>query len=281
MSETDCSSLTMGAQLAPDVAPLKSVDLTPYQPALPAAPQAPTPATLLQMAVHQGANLDTLERLMDLQERWEANEARKAYVTAMTKFKAEPLVIFKKKAVGFENKDGDWVGYMHAELSDVTDVVVPAMAKHQLSHRWDVKQDAGRITVKCIVTHALGHSESVEFFGPADASGKKNAIQQIASTTTYFERYSLLAVLGMATTGMDNDGESGADPSAEGKRARWLEDQLANIESARNVKELRQIMEYALNTAKSNNDKDMEHRLIAARDAKLKTAQPANQGAPA
>ena len=51
------------------------------QVALPAVAN-PTPSHLLQMAVQQGADLDKLERLMALQERWEATEARKAYDTA-------------------------------------------------------------------------------------------------------------------------------------------------------------------------------------------------------
>src|SRR5258708_5782297 len=60
-----------------------------------------TPADLLRIAVETGADLDRLEKLMALQERWEANEARKAYVVAMTAFKSEPLEIFKKKTVEF------------------------------------------------------------------------------------------------------------------------------------------------------------------------------------
>jgi len=116
---------------------------------LPVATSA-TPADLVRMAVEQGADLDRLERLMGLQERWEANEARKAFTQSMTAFKAEPLTIFKKKSVGFTTKEGEFVGYKHAELSDVTDVVVPALARHGLSHRWDVKQENGRVGVTCV-----------------------------------------------------------------------------------------------------------------------------------
>ena len=82
---------------------------------------ATTPSTLLAMAVAQGADLDRLERLMALQERWEAGEARKAFTQAMTDFKAEPLEIFKRKEVGYKTKEGDFVGYKHAQLCDVVD----------------------------------------------------------------------------------------------------------------------------------------------------------------
>lgn len=248
--------------------------------ALATASQPATPALLLQMAVQQGADLARLEKLMELQERWEANEARKAFVVAMTAFKAEPLEIFKKKAVGYETEKG-FVGYMHAELSDVTDVVGPAMARHQLSYRWDVTQEPSKVVVRCIVTHVLGHSESVEMFGAPDASGKKNAIQQIASTVTYFQRYTLLSVTGMSTKGMDDDAAGAGDADAEAKRAQWMADQIANIRGAKTVRELKSIMDYALRTAQENKDQDMEDILLAESEEKAKQAKPINKGSQA
>lgn len=174
------------------------------------------PAYLLQLAVEQGADLDRLERLMALQQRWEENEAKKAFVAAMAAFKAEPLTIFKRKKVGYMTRDNDFVGYAHAELSDVCEVLVPAMGRHGLSHEWDVKQDAGRVTVSCIITHRLGHSKSVTMDAPPDSSGKKNSIQQIASAMTYLQRYTLLSATGMATTGMDDDGQGSGDDTDQG-----------------------------------------------------------------
>ena len=179
---------------------------------------ATTPADLLRIAVETGADLDRMERLMALQERWEANEARKAFVAAMAAFKAEPMTIFKKKEVGYTTKGGEFVGYKHAELSDVTEVVGPAMSRHGLSHRWDVKQEGKTIMVDCIITHSLGHSEKVTMTGAPDDSGKKNPIQQVASTIQYLQRYTLLAATGMSTKGTDDDGNGagGEDPTEGG-----------------------------------------------------------------
>ncbi len=180
---------------------------------MPVAAEKATPSMLLTMAVQQGADLDRLERLMALQERWEANEARKAFVEAMTAFKAEPLEIFKRKHVEFTTRDGDTTSYKHATLSDVTDVVVPAMARHGLSHRWDVEQRDGRVFVTCVVTHRQGHSETVKLDSAPDASGKKNAIQQVASAIQYLQRYSLLAIVGLATKDThDDDGRGAGEP---------------------------------------------------------------------
>lgn len=240
---------------------------------------SPTPSDLLRIAVEQGADLDRMERLMALQDRWEANEARKAFTTAMTDFKAEPLTIFKRKQVGYTTKEGEFVGYMHAELSDVTDVVGPAMARHGLSYRWNVKQESARINVSCIVTHKLGHSETVTMDAAPDTSGKKNAIQSIASALTYMQRYTLLAVTGMSTKGMDDDGHSAGDADAEARRTQWLADQKANIAEAKTVRELKAVMDYALNKARENDDQDAIDQLLEASAAKVAQAKPKTEGA--
>jgi hypothetical protein len=193
----------------------------PQAAALPAV-AAPTPSHLLQMAVQQGADLEKLERLMALQERWEANEARKAYTLAMNDFKATPIDIYKRKLVGYKTKQGGVVGYSHAELSDVTEAIGPVMAKHQLSYRWNVTQGQGLITVECIVTHAMGHSERISMSAPPDTSGQKNAIQQTASAVTYLQRYTLLAITGMSTKGMDDDGD-GSDGPIEAEPSKLLQ----------------------------------------------------------
>ena len=162
---------------------------------------AATPAHLLQMAVAQGADLDRLDKLMALQERWEANEARKAFVAAMAAFKSEPVRVLKTKLVNIPGA----AKFSHATLADVVDAAVAGMGQHGLSHRWDVTQHDGMITVACIVTHELGHSERTVLQSRPDDSGKKNQIQQVASAVTYLQRYTLMAALGLAASDMQED----------------------------------------------------------------------------
>lgn len=173
---------------------------------------AATPAHLLQMAVSQGANLDQLEKLMQQQERWEANESRKAFVAAMAAFKSEPLRVIKSKQVSIPGG----AKFSHATLADVVDAAVAGMGAHGLSHRWITSQSANEITVTCVVTHALGHSESTSLTCKPDDSGKKNAIQQVASAITYLERYTLQAALGIAASDMqEDDGRGTSHPQVE------------------------------------------------------------------
>lgn len=170
-------------------------------------PDNPTPSQLLAIAIHRGDALDKLEKLMDLRDRWEAGEARKAYTVAMAAFKSDPPTIVKDKLVGYENRDGSYTGYKHATLAECATKIAAGLAAVGISHSWDVKHEGRAIIVSCTLTHKQGHSETVTM-PPVmpDDSGKKNAIQQIASAITYQQRYSLLAITGLAAKDQDDDG---------------------------------------------------------------------------
>lgn len=188
--------------------------------------QTPTPAHMLQTAIERGVDMAQLEKLMELQERWESNEARKAFVKAMSEFKANPPKVIKDRLVAYQG-----TRYTHASLAAVVDAVVAGLSEHGLSHRWDVEQN-GIIKVTCVLTHEMGHSESVSMSAPADDSGKKNAIQQIASTITYLERYTLMAATGLAAKDMaDDDGQSASTETITDQQAAELKGLLQETNS--------------------------------------------------
>ena len=161
-----------------------------------------TPMGMLEIAVNRGADVGQLEKLLALQERWEANEARKAFVAALSAFKAEPPTVTKNKSA---NYGGGKAQYEYATLPQVVNVIAPALSKHGLSHRFSMQQSEGQIAVTCTLTHVMGHSETVTLSAPADTTGSKNAIQSIGSTVSYLERYTLLAITGLAAEGQDDD----------------------------------------------------------------------------
>lgn len=170
------------------------------------------PAHLLALAVEKGATIETLEKLMALQERHEANNARKAYHSAMTAFKAAPPTILKSKVVNFDTKTGGRTSYKHADLAEAAAVIGESLSKHGLSAAWRTEQgpDGKGVTVTCAITHILGHTEKTSLTAAPDTSGTKNSIQAIASTVTYLERYTLLALTGLAARDMDADGAGAA-----------------------------------------------------------------------
>lgn len=166
------------------------------------------PGDLLRHALDSGVDLDRLEKLMELQERYEANQALMAFVDAMANFKKHAPTIYKDKNVSFTG-----TSYNHATLGGICEAVIGLLAQHGISHDWDAEQPAnGMIVVTCTLTHNLGHSKSTKLQSPPDNSGKKNGIQQVASTITYLQRYTLLSACGLATQDIPDDDGRNADP---------------------------------------------------------------------
>ena len=187
-----------------------------------------TPQDMIRLAVDKGTDLTKLRELLEIQKDWEANEARKAYHEAMAGFKANPPKINKDKKVGYKTSTGN-VGYSHASLANVTEKINSELSKYGLSASWTTKQN-GAIAVTCKITHKQGHSEECTLSAPSDTSGSKNAVQAIGSTMTYLERYTLLALTGLATFDQDDDGQAVVTEFISEKELSQLLDLIADKE---------------------------------------------------
>jgi len=173
-----------------------------------AQPAATGPMGSALSFLQAGGSMEQLAQMMELQDRWEANEARKAYNLAFSDFKAEAVRVIKARQV----TDGPLKGKAYAELYSVVDAVTPALSKHGLGASWKIsKDDKDWIEVTCTLRHVQGHSESVSMGGPPDTGGAKNPIQARASTVSYLERYTLKAVAGIAEGGQDDDGNGAGE----------------------------------------------------------------------
>ena len=175
---------------------------------------------IMALAIEKG-DLDKVEKMMELQERYEAKEAKKEYIAAMAAFKANPPKIEKDAHVNYTHSKGT-TDYRHATLANVTEKINSALSEHGLSSAWETNQDEKGISVTCKITHVMGHSESTTLRAAADVSGGKNAIQAIGSTVTYLQRYTLKSLCGLAESAFDDDGA--------GSEAEYItEDQMATI----------------------------------------------------
>lgn len=155
-----------------------------------------SPMRLVEMAIQSGADIEKLEKLMDLQDRWEAKQTKKSFLEAMSSFQRVCPDILKKKKAHNSN---------YAPLGDIVAHIREPLSDCGLSYRFEQKHDNG-VSVRCIVSHVDGHSESTTMTAQADTSGSKNSIQAIASTVTYLSRYTLCAALGIVTADADMDG---------------------------------------------------------------------------
>lgn len=163
-----------------------------------------TPLEILQVAIQQSVDLDRLRVLMDLQDRWEANQAKRAFNEALAAFKKNPPVVVKDML----NKQ---FGSKYSSIGNLVNTVNAALGNHGLSASWDIEQDEV-IRVTCILEHPAGHSRKVTMTGPPDESGSKNTLQQIRSTVTYLKIGTFEAVTGIASVvGNSNDDGNGAN----------------------------------------------------------------------
>lgn len=164
------------------------------------------PGALLRVAVERGAGLEQLEKFMALKERWDANEARKAFNAAFAAFKAEAVKIIK----GTDYTDGPLKGRSYANLFDIVDAVTPHLSKHGLSISWRLSKDEPAwMESTCTLRHVDGHSESAAMGGAPDTGPGRNAIQARGSAKTYLEKYTATSILGLAAADQDDDGGGG------------------------------------------------------------------------
>lgn len=178
------------------------------QPAVPA--RILTPSDMLDRALTQGASVEVLEKLMALHERWETNQARKAFDSAIAEARAKIPAIKKNKHVGFDSKNGGArTDYMHETLDEIERTVVPILSEFGLSYRFRTEQtEANKVTVACLIRHRDGHWEENALSANVDTSGNKNHIQAIGSVVTYLQRYTLKAALGLSAALADDDGNA-------------------------------------------------------------------------
>lgn len=161
------------------------------------------PAQLLTLAVDKDLDIEKLGKLMELQKIWQADQARKAFFSALSKFQSEVPEIRKSKSVAFNE-----VKYNYAPLADVVRQIKDSCRDFGLSYRWEISDTKEEIKVTCLVTHIDGHTEQTTMTANPDDSGKKNKIQQRGSSIEYLKRYTLIGALGLSTTDSDVDGQT-------------------------------------------------------------------------
>lgn len=167
----------------------------------------PNPAQMLMQLVQQNASLEKLEKFMDLQERWEADQARKAFAAAMVKAQQGA------KAVA-ANAYNEQTKSDYATLAAVVDVVTPMFtgAGISLSFYEGVTDKADHVRVMCDIMHESGHAVTRHIDMPIVTTGFKGSAMMTLTHATgsafsYGRRYLTLMISNLAT-GDDDDGQA-------------------------------------------------------------------------
>lgn len=159
--------------------------------------------TFISQAISQGLPVETMEKLFALREKVKTEQAKEAYVEALSKFQGDCPIIEKTKKV--LNKDGRTIRYQYAPIDAIAEQIKKPLVENGLSYRWEVENKDKMIKATAIITHKLGHSESSSFEIPIDSEGFMTAPQKYASALTFAKRYSLCNALGISTGEEDTD----------------------------------------------------------------------------
>lgn len=129
----------------------------------------------------------------------DAERARRSYHAAFAQMQPS-LPAVERKGKSHNGK--------YARFEDIIGAIMPTLAEHGFGLSFRTAEAASKVIVTCYLSHKDGHSESTEYAFPYDGSGNKTAIQAIASAISYGKRYTMNALLGIATRDEDDDGNA-------------------------------------------------------------------------
>jgi hypothetical protein len=185
-------------------------EIVQHQPPAMVDQQAGMIALIERVLLNDDVPIEKLEKMLDMKERLDAAQARKAFDLAISLAKAEIPPIIKSRQVKFQPTGKPEVNYQHEDLAGIAIVVDPILSKFGLSYRYRTSQEGDRISVTCVISHRDGYSEETTLTGGRDESGSKNNFQAVGSAVTYLQRYTLKAALGLAAAHDDDSGKAEA-----------------------------------------------------------------------
>lgn len=166
----------------------------------------PMVALIARAAADPNTDIDKLERLLAMQERAQARNAKAEYFSAMAEMQDELPSISENGEIKI---NPDKPGQKYALWEDINKAIKPVLRAHGFALFFRTGQSDTKITVTGILSHRGGHSEETTMQFPPDASGSKNAVQAIGSSTSYGKRYTAMALLNLTSGGEDDDGRTG------------------------------------------------------------------------
>ncbi len=205
------------------IAPPQSVEVHEVPPAQAPAPTS-LPATadvrgLMRLALERGQGMEAvqmLERLVTLEERTMARQAREEFFRALATFQgACPPIPRNKTASIVSESKGTRFQYQYAELPVVAKHIAPYLKSAGLSYKWSSVvaegPNGGKVVVTCHVRHVNGHEETNDCELPIGTRAGMSDQQKVAAAQTFGERRSLIEGLGLTTADPDLDGADVGD----------------------------------------------------------------------
>lgn len=155
-----------------------------------------------RLACDPNVPVEKLERLIAMQERIVAHNAKAEFDAAYAQMQGEIPIITERGEILVNGQ----LRSKYAKLEDIIRIVRPIMQLHGFAVRHSHEFLDGKIKIVGILSHRSGHSERDEFITDSDTGAGRTAIQALGSARSYGQRYTLMSLLGIATSGVDDDG---------------------------------------------------------------------------
>lgn len=133
-----------------------------------------------------------------------------AFAAALAAFQESCPSVSKGNTAQVKSDKGSY-SYKYADLTDITEVALPALAKQGLSWTARPMMTEHGFVLRYALLHEAGHREEGDY-PLADPS--RFTAQQIGSYLTYSRRYALCAITGIAPGGDDDDGDRASNAVA-------------------------------------------------------------------
>lgn len=176
-------------------------------------PADPMVSMIERVAMDPNSDLAKLERMLELKERHDAQNAKAAFDSAFSKASAS----FPDIPLKGHNKHNDT---HYALLKDIIKHTRPALSMHGLALSFSTETTEKEVVVTAELSHEQGHTKRNSLPLPRDAGAGRNAVQAVGSSQTYGQRYTAQAILGLSLgEDTEDDGQGAWKPEDERKPA--------------------------------------------------------------
>lgn len=197
----------------------------------PASESAMMVQMIQRAAADPSVDVDKMERLMQMHERFVDRNAAAAFNAAMVRAqnRIRPVT---RRAVNLQTNSS------YAKLEDIDREISPIYTEEgfSLSFGTDDSPLAGHVRVLCDVMHQDGHTKQYKADLPLDATGiggktNKTGVHAHGSTYSYARRYLTMMIFNVVMANEDDDGNATTEQAANDElRAAVLSDLLGQVE---------------------------------------------------
>ena len=181
-------------------------------------------AMMVQMiqraAADPSVDVEKMERLMQMHERFVDRSAAAAFNSAMVRAQRRIGPVYRSSFNSQTNS-----GY--AKLEDIDKKISPEYTDEGFSLSFGTEDSplAGHLRVVCDVMHEQGHTKRYHMDLPLDSAGiagkvNKTGVHAHGSTNSYARRYLTMNIFNVVLTNEDNDGNY--EPESEGLAEEWI-----------------------------------------------------------